>query len=227
MRKALRSVGYEVTRSGSSFAEMQRRVLGDCDLVADVGANTGQYADLVRSVGYQGPIVSFEPQAAASAVLHRRALRTSGWDVRPVALGAESGMATLRVSRNSVSSSLLQVQEDHLRAAPTSSVVAHEDVKVSTLDDELRGVAGRRLWLKLDVQGAELPVLEGGAETLRRTVAVQSEMSLRPLYEGQTDYLELCARLRQEGFVLCHVEPGFTDPTSGALLQVDGLFLKP
>ncbi|HST65769.1 MAG TPA: FkbM family methyltransferase [Mycobacteriales bacterium] len=191
-----------------------------------MGANTGQYADLVRSLGYRGTIVSFEPQSEASGVLQKRAMRTPDWDVRPVALGPTSGTATLRISRNSVSSSLLPIGDEHVRAAPKSSVISHEDVKVSTLDDELTGVPGRAVWLKLDVQGTELPILLGGTETLARTVAVQSEMSLRGLYEGQTDYLELCAHLREQGLVLCHILPGFTDSGSGALLQVDGLFLR-
>lgn len=223
----LRAAGYEVTRSSSSFSDLQRDVLGRCDLVADVGANTGQYADLVRSLAYRGTVVSFEPQSEASSVLQERAMRTTNWDVRPVALGSTPGTATLRISRNSVSSSLLDIGDEHVRAAPKSSVVSHEDVKVSTLDDELTGVPGRAVWLKLDVQGTELPILMGGTATLARTVAVQSEMSLRPLYDGQTDYLELCAHLRTQGFVLCHILPGFTDPASGALLQVDGLFIRP
>jgi FkbM family methyltransferase len=226
VRKLLRSAGYEVTRSSSAFSDMQRRLLARCDLVADVGANTGQYADLVRSLGFRGSVVSFEPQLAAANVLRARADRTPGWDVRPVALGSEPGTATLRVSRNSVSSSLLDIREEHVRAAPRSSVIAREEVTVSTLDDELAAVPGRAVWLKLDVQGAELPILEGGAATLDRTLAVQSEMSLQPLYDGQTDYLDLCAHLRRNGFVLCHLTPGFTDPTSAALLQIDGLFAR-
>jgi FkbM family methyltransferase len=226
VRRLLRVAGFEVTRSSSSFSDLQRDVLSRCDLVADVGANTGQYADLVRSLGYRGTVVSFEPQAEASGVLRTRAGRTADWDVRSVALGPTPGTGTLRISRNSVSSSLLDIGDEHVRAAPRSSVVSREDVTVSTLDDELTGVPGRAVWLKLDVQGTELPILMGGTATLARTVAVQSELSLRPLYAGQTDYLELCAHLRAQGFVLCHISPGFTDPASGALLQVDGLFVR-
>lgn len=227
VRRLLRAAGYEINSSSSAFPDLQRRLLERCDLAVDVGANTGQYADLIRSLGFSGPIVSFEPQSAALQILRRRAARTINWQVRSAALGAESGSAMLRVSRNSVSSSLLDVQEDHVRAAPSSAVVALEDVRVSTLDDELADLPGSRLWLKLDVQGAELPILEGGAVTLSRTLVVQSEMSLRYLYEGQTDYLVLCEHLRDQGFVLSHLLPGFADPKSGALLQADGLFMRP
>src|SRR5215212_4084771 len=103
VRRLLRVAGYEITRSSSSFSDLQRDVLSRCDLVADVGANIGQYADLVRSLGYRGTVVSFEPQPEASNVLQKRAMRRTDWDVRPVALGSTTGTATLRISRNSVS----------------------------------------------------------------------------------------------------------------------------
>ena len=226
VRRGLRSVGYEITRTAAPFHDLQARLLASCDLVVDVGANTGQYVERIRALGYSGRIVSFEPQSAAFAVLHGRAAKATGWDVRRVALGAGAGMATLLVSRNSVSSSLLDMRSEHLRAAPDSAVVSREDVALSTLDGELDGHPARAMWLKLDVQGVELPVLRGGQQVLPLVSVIQAELSLRPLYEADTDYLELCDFLRDHGFVLAHVSPGFADPASGELLQLDGLFVR-
>ena len=51
-------------------------------------------------------------------------------------------------------------------------------------------------------------------------------MSLRPLYDGAVDHLELTGFLQAEGFTLCQLSPGFSDAASGDLLQVDGLFVR-
>src|SRR5439155_18979396 len=82
VRRLLRAAGYEICRTSSDFFELQRRLLPGCDLIVDVGANTGQYVELVRSLGYPGRVVSFEPQSAALDVLRARAKRTDWWDVR-------------------------------------------------------------------------------------------------------------------------------------------------
>jgi hypothetical protein len=49
-------------------------------------------------------------------------------------------------------------------------------------------------------------------------------MSLVPLYAGQALFLDLKTLLERRGFALLAVEPGFADPRSGELLQVDGIF---
>lgn len=226
IRRGLRSLGYEIVPFGADFAELQRRLLPGRDLLVDVGANTGQYAELTRALGHRGRILSFEPQADAYDTLARHASGDPLWEARRYALAAGEGTATLRVSRNSVSSSLLAVRDEHVRAAPASVTVATEEVPTATLDGQLDGDPARSIWLKLDVQGAEGEVLAGATTTLTRTAVVQTELSLSPLYDGQADWLALCDRLRDHGLRLAHLEPGFQDPVSGRLLQLDGLFVR-
>lgn len=226
VRRVLRYAGYDIRPLCFYFDALQRELLRSCDLLVDVGANTGQYVRLVRQLGYAGPVVSFEPEAAAFEGLRREASKGFCWQVRRIALADREGEACLRVSANSVSSSLLDIREEHLAAAPSLRTVALQPVTVSTLDTQLAAEPGAALWLKLDVQGSELAVLHGGTATLARTLVVQTEVSLRPLYERQTDYLELFAHLRGTGFTMCHVLPGFQDSQTGHLLQFDALFVR-
>ena len=50
--------------------------------------------------------------------------------------------------------------------------------------------------LKTDTQGWDLEVIEGAAGCLERVVALQVELSVRPIYEGSPGWLEVLARLR-------------------------------
>jgi hypothetical protein len=88
-------------------------------------------------------------------------------------------------------------------------------------------VGGRNLFLKIDVQGFEPQVLEGAARLLDRTQGVQLELSLAPLYEGQTLFLPLVDWLAKKGFELWALIPGFIDNKTGRMLQVDGIFFRP
>jgi hypothetical protein len=146
-----------------------------------------------------------------------------------VALAAESGEATLHVTENLSSSSLLEMQPLHRRAGgPVTRVVGDERVAVARLDDigpELLDAAAR-LFLKIDVQGGEREVLDGGPITLSRAAGVELELSLAPLYRGQATLSELLLRLDREGFLIVSVEPGFSDPRTGRLLQLDAIAIR-
>lgn len=226
VKKALRLFGLELRRIDASFYELQRDLLNKCDSLIDVGANAGQYARLVRSLGYTGSIYSFEPEASAYIALEAAAASDPRWHVEPFALADYEGHAKFHVAGNSVSSSILPMRDEHVMAAPRSAVVDVRMVKTSTLDARLSDNRANAMWLKLDVQGAEMTVLKGGSRTLERTRVVQTEMSLRPLYEGQTDYLGLASSLQRLGFTMTHVLPGFRDPNTKHLLQFDALFVR-
>ncbi len=95
------------------------------------------------------------------------------------------------------------------------------------LDDVLPEDAdSSTIFLKLDVQGFEPQVLTGAAHTLSRASAVQLEMSLVPLYEGELLLSQMCTTMSAKGFDLWDLEPSFRDPATGRLLQVDGIFTR-
>jgi FkbM family methyltransferase len=190
--------------------------------VFDIGANQGQFGLLLRRYGFAGTILSVEPMNAAFRQLERQARTDIQWSVCNVAVAEKSGDVTLNVARNSTSSSLLTINRLHVDAEPTSQTLRTEVVQSKTLD-EISSEFGMAspYFLKIDVQGAEMAVLDGGSDTLRQTVALRIESSLRKLYEGAPTIGAILYRLDQEGFTPVGIETAFEDPRTGDTLQVD------
>ncbi len=213
-RRALRRLGRELDyrclhwpRLGEhQQADYLRRLfdLLDIDLVIDVGANRGQYADFIRRrVGYRGAMISFEPIPALAEELARRAARDPQWTVRAAALGARAETRPFHVAQSSPMSSLLPpTTQATSRLAAFNAVQQTLDITVETLDAALAGFTRHRnLYLKLDVQGFERQVLDGAAASLPRISALQAELSVVPLYEGQPSYLDLLGHIESLGYL--------------------------
>jgi FkbM family methyltransferase len=203
------------------------RLLADhgVDVVFDIGANIGQYALQMRDLGFTGWIVSYEPLSSAFSHLSQAASHDAKWRVVHAALGPTAGTATLNVAGNSQSSSLLPMLDVHLRAAPESAYVGTETITVETLEAALaKHAVGTKRFLKIDAQGYERVILESGR--LDQLVGIQLEMSLVPLYEGESTMTDTIAWLDARGFVPMSLEPGYCDPKTGRLLQVDGIFFR-
>ena len=56
---------------------------------------------------------------------------------------------------------------------------------------------------------------------LNKVVALQSEISVMPLYEGMPDYIESLNVFRQAGFELTGLYPVSRDPGSLQLIELD------
>ena len=224
---AAHALGYDIHKSQDLRTVALASSLG-IDLLIDVGANTGQYALSRRASGYRGEIISFEPLSAAHAKLLVIAKDDPNWTIADrMAVGDRSGQIELNVAGNSASSSVLPMLSAHVTAAPHSRYIGKEIVPLRRLDDVLESkVAGRKIFLKLDVQGFESSVLNGAEHVVARTVALQLEMSLLPLYQGEILMPEMYQFLRGKGFELWDLLPGFRDPATGRLLQVDAVFTK-
>jgi FkbM family methyltransferase len=199
------------------------------DTVIDVGANEGQYGRLLRERGYKRTIVSFEPLRDEHERLLAAAEGDRQWFVAPrMALGDETKEIEINVAGNSWSSSILPMDERHELAAPQSRYVGVQRVPMRRLDDVQHPAieAGQSILLKIDTQGFEMPVLQGAPHLLQTISGLQLELSLTQLYEGQVLYLDMIHWLRDRGFDLWNVIPGFVEPASGRLLQLDGVFFR-
>jgi hypothetical protein len=132
----------------------------------------------------------------------------------------------INIAGNSYSSSLLEILPSHVKSAPESVYVGHEEIKVRTLDDVYPNIANEsdKVYLKIDTQGFEKQVLDGGLGVLPHIATVELELSLVPLYQDQLLFPAMCELMSGFGYVLVSLEPEFWDPSSGELLQVNGTF---
>jgi FkbM family methyltransferase len=234
VKRVLRSVGYDVIQyrpSSSDSAKLSRLLRhAGIELVLDVGANEGQFATELLAGGYRGRIVSFEPLRQAHDRLRQVAAREPRWTVHErCAIGDSDGEVQIHVAGNSVSSSIRPMLEQHAQSAPESRYVGTESVPLRRLDDIAMPYLAdaREVFLKVDTQGYEAAVLRGAPALLQRVRAVQLELSLVPLYEGQELWQHFLALMQAQGFELWTLLPGFVDEASARTLQADAVFVRP
>jgi FkbM family methyltransferase len=228
VRSAARALGFEVTRYlPRNFTHLRRVELlrsGRASVLVDAGAADGGWAEQCRRSGFTGRIVSIEPRSAAFAELERRSAADPDWTIHRVALGSEPGTVDLHVSPEGMASSVLPLGRQ-VEIEPSHAYIATETVPLARLDD-LSGIReDDAAYLKVDVQGYELPVLEGAAATIGRAAAVELELSFVPLYEGQALAHDLMGWLDGRGFRLASIEVSWRDRTTGDVLLANGIFL--
>ncbi len=199
------------------------------DTFIDVGANTGQTGEQLRRFGFGGDIISYEPLKACHEELLQKSRNDPKWTIGPrCALGPENGSVDIHVSEGSSLSSISAPTEAMASAMPKVRATAHETVPLRRLDEAFREDfpdAGRT-FLKVDAQGHDMQVLEGAEGLMDQLVGIKVEMSLFPLYEGETLYLEMLQYLHDKGFrphLLSDV--GFSKKL-GRQLQIDGVFVR-
>lgn len=189
----------------------------EVDCVFDVGANKGQYGLMLREqVGYRGPIVSFEPVPEAVALLRAAAAAKPKWYVEQVALDRSAGNASFNIASDSEFSSFHRPSEASVAVFADQSAVATQiDVKAVTLADMFKKYLEllhfHRPFLKMDTQGHDLDVAEGGSGILQRFVGLQSELSIKPLYEGIPNYTDALLYYQNQGFELSAFVPNNQD----------------
>ncbi len=176
-------------------------------VVLDVGANVGLFTWRVQACRPAARVMAFEPAGGnyerLAAVF--AALRVNG-EARHQACGREAGAATLFL-RNSVTHSLDPGWHRDLDLGAGS-----ETVEVITVDGACDGAGITTVdLLKVDVEGAELQVLQGASSTLRRTDHVVLEYHSEELRAACRALLEAAGfHCREKRFWGVHAQPEAT-----------------
>ncbi|MCX7396120.1 MAG: FkbM family methyltransferase [Planctomycetales bacterium] len=230
MRNVLHRIGFDFHRYPATRMTVIRRrgLLQSMGIKTflDVGANTGEFAQEVRADGFKGSIISFEPLSEAFKQLSQRADGDPQWTCLNCAIGSETGTATINVAGNSVSSSLLPMASLHSDSAPDSAITRSEEIQVKRLSDLCEQLKTEfPAYLKIDTQGFELEVLKSAQTLLSQIPAIELEMSISELYEGQPLFPEVHNYLEGQGYYLHSIEEGFVDRRMDRILQIECIYI--
>ena len=175
------------------------------DGVIDGGANIGEFASLVRAALPDADLICVEPHPGCAA-----SLRAAGYHVIEAALWTSVGKITLsQPTKATTSCSVMNSCGD-----------AVNSWEVATIRLEDISVQGRKILLKLDLQGAEIEAFKGIHRLWNRIDAVLSEVSIGP----SGNYEEIRAFLSEKGF--CETSTFNELEKDGLVVEADKLWAR-
>ncbi|MBU1132777.1 FkbM family methyltransferase [Patescibacteria group bacterium] len=174
--------------------------------VLDIGANSGTFTYFVSTmVGDEGKVYAFEPEPANYKALDRLVKSKNLQNVKTynVALSSKQGTETLFVDKLSPGSH--SFAEDNLISATKNGI----EVQTTTLDSVL-AANGRVDIIKIDVQGAEGMVFEGGQKLLQQEGPISIFLEFWPggMKKLGTDPIRFLQSFTDNGFNISILDKG-------------------
>ena len=188
------SVSHDIKSERSVIADILNQTKSD-DIVYDVGANVGTYSCFIANKLVEGKIIAFEPHPRNVERLKKNAsINPESIEVRSIALGSEDGENQLAIDTT---------KTHHLGTGDETITVpvARGDALVKN------GTLPTPNIVKIDVEGAELHVVQGLQDVLARQNCRIVYCEVHPesavewgLTPAEVDALE--EELRNHGFQL-------------------------
>jgi FkbM family methyltransferase len=182
--------------------------------VFDIGVGYGTF-ELYRA--FPDAFYHLIDPAQESLAYMERLARRLRCEVHPVALGDREGMASLEVRAD--------IQESTLLEEVGPRRVRRVDRVPLRRFDALFGSITRPSLCKIDVQGAELMVLDGMAGRLAEIDALIIETSTIATVQGGAEAASVVRFLDQHDFALADIVGLRRRPLDGATAQLDLLFV--
>ena len=198
------------------------------DLVIDIGANKGQFGKEIREFGYKKKLISFEPMKSAFLELKEQSKKYPLWEVENLGFGKETSYEFLNISKNSVSSSILQVLETSTNVNQDTKFVSKEQINLISLNEYLskNDIGDNKVFVKIDTQGFEKNIILGAEKVKDKITGFLLELSIVELYNSAALFNEMISLLNKFGFELWSLERGFSNKKTGRTLQFDAIFIN-
>jgi len=203
----------------------------DVDCVFDVGANYGQYAEMLRNdVGFKGRIISFEPMPDAIATLRTKSANDPKWTIEAMALSSSSGTQSFNIMKSHQFSSLGSPMHSEAGIFKDMNTVERTvEVQTETLEhafDRLQKAHGfSRPFLKMDTQGFDVDIVRAAGAVMPFFLGMQSELAVKRIYEQSVDFRDAIAVYNEAGFDLSAFVPNNAGHFP-RLIETDGIFIR-
>jgi len=213
-----RDVGYEALRWHSLS-------IGPCRTIIDAGAHVGKVAAALNLLYRPKRLLAVEANPALLPSLRHRFSELRSVDIMGVALSDQAGVLPFFVQNFSAASSFFPLRVGYLASLGLPEGAQQIEIPARRLDDVAveAGIESLDL-LKLDCQGAELRVLLGAPNLLKRTRTIQTEVMFEPIYHGGALFQEIHALLRSHGFRLVHL--GDLGGTGDSIDHADAVYQR-
>jgi FkbM family methyltransferase len=234
-RALLKRVGYDLVNISRAREDAEKRESerwtwlrnANVGTVLDIGANVGGFSQWAAQTLPGTLLYSFEPIERCYIELVKTMSNYPGFRAFNVGLSDVSGEVDFYVSEFSPSSSLLPMANLHRALFPHTSKVLTHKVEVVRLDEVASQIVMRgKVFIKVDVQGAEAKVIDGGSVFFGRSDIVMIEVSYDALYCGQPLFAGIYSRLTGMGYQYMGNVAQFNGPVSGLPIYADALFIK-
>lgn len=228
------TVAYDIKQS--EWFENQCKIfydshkwLMDCNFkaIVDVGANVGQFGKKIRQYYPEAHLYSFEPIPLVYKELSENFKSDKNFTGFNAGLGDKEGRMEFYMNEFSDSSSLLPMADLHKENYPFTKNEKVIYVDVKTLDGciDINKIEKPYL-LKLDVQGFEEQVINGGSEIVKNAAMIITESTYKELYKGQSLFDSIYEKLKGFGFQFMGNLDQMNAPFNGEPLQGDAIFVK-
>jgi FkbM family methyltransferase len=157
----------EVIKQHKKEVNLYSRILGECNLIFDIGANDGHKTAAFLELSKH--VVSCEPDSLSYQILKTRFRYNKRVDVLNLAIFNTMGELTLHRNGegsafNTLNKQWMEILESDNEERWNEKIVFNDNlsirVKTTTLDDLINRF-GTPDFIKIDVEGSELEVLEG------------------------------------------------------------------
>lgn len=233
IKKIFNLIGYAIVKKGHceqpviELSDRAKKLFGNIKVnkIVDIGANEGQFALDINAAFPSARFFCFEPLKDVFIRLKDKITPYDNFILYNVGLGAQNGIGTFNHNEYSPSSSMLDMNDIHKDNFSFARSTYVEHVEIKCLDDYFSIIYPDIFTLvKIDVQGYEDKVLDGGSSFIREAGYVLIEMSFRELYQGQKLFGDIYSRMIDMGFEYIGCIDQLISPVNDEILQADSLF---